>query len=434
MKHSWWMWIAGVGLLLLGYFLGQAVGPRPVEFPDRAEVRSETEMERAVNAALVMPRAFPRAVTLVRLFEGLTHENANGAARAVGGHAGRWDPIDLQLFLTAWVHIDPVAAMREVESWPIRSRRETGIIITIREWAASGHWIEAADYFQTISDPDLRGMAAGPLVRGWALAGDLDGALGLAHRLWSTEERVDVVDGFVRGVLHVEGPQGALAIARRIDPHESSEFEQRLARVTLNLAGREDIAAAASVYTEYVASGSPEWLGGMLDLLARLWRSHDPRATLVWLLDLEESAERNVSLKEALGTWAIRDFDAAERWFENARGPFEGEGPLNTTDSALLVGLVRTMARIRPAEAAGWCARIQPGPDRELMLERIANFWIREDPEAASRWIEGPSVPPSLRGGFREIEDPKRVGAERRRRPNATPTAAPHGAGSGETD
>jgi len=391
------IWLAGVGLLLLGYFLGQASGPAPVEFPDPSEARSAEEMERAVEAALTEPRAFPRAVTLVRLFEGLTSQNVVGASRAVSSRAGRWDPVDLQLFLAAWVHIDPVAAVREVESWPIRTRREIGLAIAMREWAASGQFIEAADYFQTMRDPDARSIAAGPLVRGWALAGDIDGALGLAHRLWSSEDQLDVVDGFARGVLHADGPEAALDIARRVDPVEQGEFAQRLTRVTLNLTAREDAPAAAAFYQELVSEGTPGWMDGMLDIVASLWRNDDPRAALEWMLGLAPTPERDRVLGETIATWGIRDFDTAWAWFESTRGPFPGRGVLDPTDSTMLAGLVRKMARIRPAEAADWALRLQPGAERNALWRRVSYFWSLEDPAATGRWIEGLDASPALR-------------------------------------
>ncbi len=400
--HRGVVWLAGVGLLLLGYFLGQASGPAPVEFPDPSEARSAEEMERAVESALSEPRAFPRAVTLVRLFEGLTSENVAGAARAVSSRAGRWDPVDLQLFLAAWVHVDPLAAVREVESWPIRSRRQIGLTIAIREWAASGHWLEAADYFQTIRDPDTRSIAAGPLVRGWALAGDLDGALGLAHRLWSTEDQLDVVDGFARGVLHAQGPQAALDIARRVDQVEQGEFAQRLTRVTLNLVAREDAPAAAALYQELVSEGTPAWMDGTLDRVASLWRNDDPRSALEWMLGLAPTPERDRVLGETIATWGIRDFDTAWAWFEGTRGPFSGQGVLDPTDSVLLGGLVRKMARIRSAEAADWALRLRPGAERDALLRRVSYFWSLEDPAATSRWIEGLDASPALRRELRE--------------------------------
>jgi hypothetical protein len=393
----------GVGLLVAGYFLGRSLGPPPVEFPDRNQIRSAAEMELAVDEALRIPRAFARTVTLVRLFEGLSADNVEGASRAVSSRSGRWDPIDLQLFLTAWVNLDPLAAMRAVEKWPIRSRRELGIKITIREWAASGGWLEAVDYLQTSLDPAARGIAAGPLVRGWALGGDFEGALGLARRLWASEDRVDVVDGYVRGVLHVGGPEGALEIARQIDPNGQGEFEQRLARVTLDLTVREDPAAAARLYDLFVAEGTPEWLGGTLDRLVGIWRNDDSKAVLLWLIGLERSATSDAAIKRTVAEWGINDFNSAWSWFEAEHGPYDPEGLLRPTDSLLLSGLLPKMARTRPVEASDWVTRLQPGYDRDAMLRRITRFWSREDPAAASRWIEELTLPPAERHQLRAI-------------------------------
>jgi hypothetical protein len=246
-------------------------------------------------------------------------------------------------------------------------------------------------------------MAAGPLVRGWALAGDLEGALGLARRLWNTEDRLDVVDGFVRGVLHADGPQAALDVARRVDPEADGEFAHRLTRVTLNLVAREDAPAAAGLYRELVSQGTPEWLEGTLDRVGSLWRNDDPQAALEWMLTLESTPERDRVLGETIATWGIRDFDTAWSWFERERGPFPEQGVVDPTDSALLAGLVRKLARIRPAEAAVWALRLQPGGDRTKLWKRVAYFWSREEPAAAARWIDGLDASPALRRSLHGI-------------------------------
>ena len=390
------IWLGGTGFLLLGYFLGHATGgPTELAFPDPEEARDAAQMERAVDEALVEPRAFPRAGRLIRLFEGLSTDNVQGAARSVAARAGGWDPVDLQLFLTAWVHLDPLGAVREVEGWPIRSRRELGLKIVVREWAASGRGLEAAGYLQSISDPETFAVAAGPLVRGWALAGETQSALGLAHRLWNTGQKLDVVDGFVRGTIHAKGPDAALSMVSEIDPfgEGAGEFEYRLARVTLNLAGREDPPAAAEAYAELTQAGTPDWLAGSLDRMASLLRNEDPLAALEWLLQREASAERKKSLSETMATWAIRDFETAWNWFETERGPFDGTSELEPVTSTLLSGLIRKMARTRPAEAAQWVSRLDDPSDRQKMMIRVAHFWAKEDPTAAGAWIEGLGLP-----------------------------------------
>ena len=386
-----WAWGSSAVCLLAGYFLGQSIGPAPVEFPDPTEARTAAEMEAAVNEALIEPRAFVRVGTLTRLFEGLSLENVDGAASAITTRAGRWDPIDLQLFLAAWIQLDPEAAIRNVTAWPIKSRRAIGLNLAIREWAASGEGIAAANYAQGMLDEDTRSKLAGPLVRGWALSGDFQGALNLTHRLYHADEARDVVDGFVRGVLQVRGAAPILKIAQQAAAQGEGPFEQRLVRVALNLAAREDAVAASKTYSEITAGGPPpEYLKGHLDLLAGLRRNDDERGALTWVLSEAPGEERSIALTKTISTWATRDYDSAWTWFNEQRGPFsiDDTGVLEETDSVLLTGLVRKLARTSPPEASRWAMRIRPGGDRDKMLSRVVRLWSHQDKVAVAVWVD----------------------------------------------
>ena len=141
--------------------------------------------------------------------------------------------------------------MREVASWPIRSRRDLGVRTVMREWAASGRQLEAGAYFDSLTDPALRDVAAGPLVRGWALGGDAEGALAL-----------------VRAILECGAPTRRRRRPRarrapgawrrgRDRPGENAWTRSRAARsaqkvilTTLDLAGQSDPNAAAAYYDE----------------------------------------------------------------------------------------------------------------------------------------------------------------------------------------
>jgi len=383
-------WIVALAMAGAGFFIGRGLAPSTIAFPDPADGRSAEQMESEVARALHESRAFARASTLIRLFEGLTKENVEGAARAVRARSGEKDPVDLQLFLTAWAHLDARAAMQEVQSWPIQSRRELGIRIVIREWAASGRALEAGNYYESLTDPDQRALAAGPLVRGWVLGGDAEGALELARRFWEGEPRLDVIDALLQGTLHLEGADGVLALARELDPQAGGAFEQRIALAALNLAGRENPVATAAYYDELTRNGPAPWLAGNLVRIAGLLRNEDPAAALAWLLPKPENVERARALTETTGTWAKRDLDAAWKWFEaHSAVSIGGREPLSATDSSLLAGLVRRMARIRPAEAAQWAVRLRPESDRVEMLRRVAYFWSASDPAAADRWLAG---------------------------------------------
>lgn len=401
----------GAACALLGFFLGRVQGPPAIEFPDPDEARSAAEMQAAVSEALTLPRAFPRAVTLARLFEGLSPENVSGAAAAVAERSGRWDPVDLQLFLGAWVELDPRAAARAVHDWPIRSRREMGLGIVIREWAASGRAIDAVDYVQqAIDDPRDRSAAVGPLVRGWALSGDLDGALGLARRIWDELGQREVVDGFARGLVHREGADGAIAFARALEPTQAGELEQHLARVTMNLAGRESPAEAASFYADLEA-GLPAdqttgWMAGMLDRVAAMLRRDDVEGALRWLLGRRPGTERDHALTETMGAFATLDLDRARDWFERERGAAVGERTEpGSADEVMLIALVRRMARVRPSETSGWLARIGDDAARADLERRLAFFWALEDERAARAWVATLPVPATRKAALEKRMD-----------------------------
>jgi hypothetical protein len=398
------VWIASAASGLLGFALGRSLAPTTVEFPAPEESIDAEEMEEQVERALHETRAFPRAGSLIRLFEGLTRENVSGAANAVRERAAERDPVDLQLFLTAFAHLDPLAAMLEVQSWPIRSRREQGIRIVMREWAASGERLAAGSYFDSLTDADVRAVAAAPLVRGWALSGDVDGARALAIRFFESEGRRDVVDALVGGVLHAQGVEGAVALARAGDPRGERAFDRQVTLAVLSLGGRENAVRAAAFYDELLEPAPPPpWLAGQIVPLAGLLRNDDPEAALDWLLPKPEGAERIQALTETMGTWARRDFDAAWTWFE-ARGALEASdgAALSPTDSALLAGLVRRQARIRPSEAAAWAVRLRPESDRLEMLRRIAYFWSMSEPAAADAWLETLSLSEAERASVAE--------------------------------
>lgn len=409
-------WIIAAATALGGFYVGKSLGPAPVVFADPSSARSAEEMEAEVAKALAEPRAFVRASALIRLGEGLSIENVEGLVRAVRSNAADNDPVDLQILLTAWTHLDPEAAMREVQSWPIRSRRETGMRVVMREWAATGKTLEAGNYYDTLTDPEQRTLMASPLVRGWALSGDAKGALGLAQRFFDSEEHRDTVEALVRGLIHAEGAEAVFALARSLDPQTGGKFPRRLARTTLDLAGREDPVAASRYYDELVAAGpTSPWLDGSLAAIAGLLRNETPEAAIAWLGPKGESPERNRALTETMAAWAKRDLDAAWSAFEAGHGDAIADPAraLTATESAQLAGILQRMARVRPEQAAPLALRLRTRSERIEALRRVAYFWSMKAPAEVDRWLtsldlDGPDrarVDEAARWGRSETSD-----------------------------
>lgn len=379
-----------LALLALGFVLGLGVALMVRPSSDRTEVGTSDEMERAVRDAMREVSAFDRSRTLSQVLAGLNAGNVDGAVRGMRSDSDHLEPIDMQLLLSAWTRFDAFGALSAAERWPSKSGREIGMRMVMREWAASGRVLDAVNYYQTLQDPETRAMLAGPLLRGWAMSGDFDGALERARRIWELGEAEDSVDGFVRGALTALGPEALLERISSLQDAGSGDFEQRLMRSTLNLSAREVPAAAAGVYSELAGETLPDWLHGAMKVIALSWAENDPRAAIEWLLTQSDRAERTVALKEIMRSWTLRDLDAAWGWWLAENEESDAQGIENAVlRSILLAPALRSMAEFRPVEASKWVEQVTKPAARMVLIQRIAHFWTLRDPDPAQVWVDG---------------------------------------------
>ncbi len=390
--------LAVAALLVLGFFLGLYSGRWMGPMQGSGADLNASEMEEAVRSAMLKIGTFDRSTALGKALAGLDAENVKGAARGMRTRSEYLDPIDLQLFLSAWTRFDPAAAMYEADSWPSKTGREIGLRIVMREWAASGRVIEAGSYYESIDNLAAKSIVAGPLIRGWALSGDIEGALMRVRLLWEQGEPVNTVDGFVRGALSSVGPTELIERVLALDPNHGGEFERRLMRLSFKLGARENPRAAAVAYVRLENDPPPEWLKGVLQKITGPWAESEPATAIEWLLERVDTPERNLALKETMRIWAVRDFDDAWNWWraQDQRRDLaveEGGGLLRTI---LLPPLLRRMARVRPVEASEWVEEVEQSVAREALILRIAYFWAYRDRLQAERWIEGLGLSESL--------------------------------------
>jgi hypothetical protein len=183
----------------------------------------------------------------------------------------------------------------------------------------------------------------------------------------------------------------------------SDPFDQRVARVSLDLVVREAPEIAAGCFESLSRDGTPEWLEPSIPRLAEIWRNQDPQAAIEWLLTLERSQSQGEALGLTVADWGIRDLDAAQRWVADrvVDAPAAADGRLAPPESLLVVGLLPKLSRVHPEIAAEWADRLPLGPGRLAMLRRVANRWMRDDPEAASAWLDTLDVTPEQRAAMR---------------------------------
>lgn len=383
--------LAATVLLVLGFFLGLAFATSTTRLePGPGEEWTAAVMEQSVRAAMKETSAFTRSRALGRLFAGLDADNVEGAARGMRTSSEFLDPVDLQLFLSAWTRFDALSAMAEAENWPSKAGREIGMRIVMREWAASGRVIAAGEYYRTLADPEKESAVAGPLIRGWALSGDIEGALKRVQLFWDRGEPVDTVEGFVRGAISSVGTDKLLEHVGAIDPARGGDFEHRLMRVILKLGARESPIAVRAAYVNLEGDVPPDWLIGALKVVVRPWAETDPQAAIEWLLERADRPERTVQLKEIMRRWAVQDLDAAWGWWTaEADRSADLETENRVLRSILLAPILRGMARVRPIEASRWVEQVEKPRAREVLILRVAYFWAFRSPVDARAWVAG---------------------------------------------
>lgn len=335
----WWPAAAGGLLAIGGFALGQwsaAVDSIPHDVA--AEDITAEQMEAALDHVIRVPLAFERSQELIRLLERLTPENLDGALRVVAETRELWDPVDLQLLTSAWTGMDPIGAANETQTWTPEYRRDVAFRLVIREWAAGDRQLEAVDYVQTLTDEHLYALAAGPLVRGWALSGDPDYALEMAKRLWDSRSRLDVVDGYCRGLVQAEGPEALLELLRGLDPALEGPFEQRLARVGMMILATHRPEASGMLLSEFLPEGEDEerqvFFSPVVPRVTASWQEQEFVAPADWLVTLPPIRVRNSALAGLLRDWRLMAPEEMEQWLD-----------ASSLDATLKADLRRALAR-----------------------------------------------------------------------------------------
>jgi len=109
----------------------------------------------------------------------------------------------------------------------------------------------------------------------------------------------------------------------------------------------------------------------------------DPAAATKWSATLQ-AEQRTTALAESVGTWAQEDPTAAGQWLGAYDGPGRDEAVQNFT---------LNVASKDPETALSWAATISDPKLRGSTEQQIAGDWLRQNPQAATSWIQNSSLP-----------------------------------------
>lgn len=369
---------AGFGIAAVSFLVGRSIGPRPIEFPDPDQAIDAPALEEKIREALAEPRSFPRMVTLHRLFLQLTPQNVSGARVVFEEELEIAQSQDVQAFLAAWTQIDPYAAFSAVLEWKSESRRQYGIGVIVREWAASGGQVEALTYLRQQATPAIIGNALPPLVRGWAQSGDIDGAARLAVEVGTAEEIQGLTQALVRGASSSMKAGDLLEWAEGFAAQQESEFGDGVLRATVTLLAADDPMRSLRWYEE---NSERPWAHQVLPDITGHWAVEDPVATISWLLARPQTGpELNRSLSGAMQIWSKNHLEGAQRWLEE-------QPSLDGRYQLLLPSFLKKLAIREPKTASEWVDRLNDPKRRSNLIKLIAGRWNREDPDAVRDWL-----------------------------------------------
>jgi hypothetical protein len=149
-----------------------------------------------------------------------------------------------------------------------------------------------------------------------------------------------------------------------------------LKSASLELAGSDPVGAinlASRLNTEAVRTDV--WQTVTYD-----WITHEPRAALDWITQINDPALREGLLAVGAKAIAATDPDLAAGWLVTA---VKSEKILNETT----LTVIESWAAQDPAKAAKWVALFPPQGPREAAVNLVVDRWLQSDPNAANAWI-----------------------------------------------
>lgn len=159
---------------------------------------------------------------------------------------------------------------------------------------------------------------------------------------------------------------------------------------------------------------------GAVARLAENLARENPAEAADWLASAPGDGARR-AMDDVIGTWADRDFGAAQSYFEKLPGGELRTSALRGLTSQLAVddptaaadlldrhaadaddrvyqSFVWRSRRQDPVLAANYIGQIGDRETRDATYRRLVGRWIRDDAQAAGQWLESASLPESVAG------------------------------------
>ena len=372
--------LAGLAFLLCAPGCdGQKSAPPSDRVPEYENLTS------AVAHAMSVEDPLARAAQLATALQGFNEESLGEVREAQalieGGLHGS-QTVELALLVDWWARYDPDGAF----TWLKNSRRQGNPVIMtnlVYSWAVREP-VFASMGIEVLSPRQQEAhQVVSALAQGW----NASGAPGVEEYLIGLRSDVSrqvaltglAVDKVKRGgidetILWVQDPPDGSA----------GDFKQlAYRRVAGAIAQVDPIRAAAWVESER----DGPWGDGLARAVSQKWSQQDGQAAMEWLRGLPDPESTDVAraFEEGYRVWLSTDRETARAWLP--------EQELDLSLDPILAVYSRSIAREDAEAAIPWAGRITDPLRRNETLEKIAQAWMHQNPEAASAWLEKGELP-----------------------------------------
>lgn len=360
-----------------------------------------SKLAEEVRSALAEPYYLDRNVRLASAMRQLDPDNVEAVVDVYTELLKDLRKAELEPFFDAWAKFDAPAAFDYAMDVPYQGVSQRSQLSAMYAWAVrDAHGASRAADQGAEARPRDAHLFYQALIEGWAISGQ-DGLEDYIVDGPFSEDPGQLILAAQPKIYLREGVDGLLewseAIMQRATDHGPRMKAFRYAVRTVGF--RDPRAAIPFVERHYGADYAKEGPR----VLVETWAHMDPEAAFGWLRDEAPEDARASALGMAMGSWLIRDRQAARSWIDSV--------PVGDPYYQPAFDIVaKRFARHDPMEAIEWCHRGQTPEINSACLRQVATTWYSQDPVAAGHWMEedsGLSVEDMVSARERAVEKRK---------------------------
>jgi hypothetical protein len=367
------------------------------------------------RSALDETGAIERSYGFSAFLRNLTEDQLPEAIEAFEAERAWLSQEELRLFMLAWARFDAAGAFERVDAWT-EGNRDMAQSAAIYAWAF--HDPSAAlEALGGVKGRLVQRRLRTELVNGWSARADKWDLGEWIATLPEGDAKQRHLGTLARALLR-DGPEQLIAWAESVPGKPDGNFKSLAVLKAMNALAHKHYLRAKQWIDEHV---DQEYAQNAGPIVVRHWAQHDPKAALLWGLELPGANLRDRAVAYSFPPWLKREPEAAEAWLR-------AETPSAALDSAVRVMLRQTMS-FSFEGAMEWAEKVEDPVKKELHTIDLAQRWRSQDPEAADAWLAGAEVGEETRQKILEGPSP----GARRRNPGGPPHLRRRRAAAAET-